>query len=175
MEVVIRPRAFVPAALFTGLVVLGALGYYGSPHGKTGRPVLLMPDVRAVEVYRRTVVRWVHSWQILADDLNQALHADDGELLARSRTAQSAFNRAVALVEEVDATNAPAALLGLHELTVTSSAAQLEAGAAVLRWLSAPTAENHTTAEAALTQASRALKVLEESEWVASQNEAQAK
>lgn len=175
MEVVIRPRAFVPAVIVTGLAVLGALGYYGSPRDNVGRPVLLMPDVRAVEVYRRTVIRWVHSWQILADDLNQALHADDGELLARSRSAQSAFNRAMTLVQEVDATNAPAALLGLHELTVTSGSAQLEAGTAVLRWLSAPTDENHTMAEAALAQASGALKVLEASEWVASQNEAQAK
>jgi hypothetical protein len=175
MELVIRPRAFVPAVIVTGLVVLGALGYSGSPRGKTGRPILLLPDVRAVEVYRRAVVRWVHTWQILADDLNQALHADDGELLSRSRAAQSAFNRAVTLVQEVDATNAPAALLGLHELTVTSGAAQLEAGAAVLRWLSAPTEENYKNAEAALAQASGALKVLEASEWVASHNEAQAK
>jgi hypothetical protein len=128
--------------------------------------VLLLPDVRAVELYRRDAIGWTDEWRVISQDLEEVLANDDMSLLARSRQAQRAFDRAVALARDVDAAEAPPALLGLHELSVSTSGAYVEAGAAIARWLSAPSDENQVAAEEALANANAALSAIETNAWI---------
>jgi hypothetical protein len=167
MEVEIRPRTFSLVLIVSTIAVLTLLGYQASPRDETGRPVLLLPDVRAVELYRRSAVRWTGQWQEIGASLAEVLTEDGQQLLPRSREAQRAFDRAVALALQVDGTEAPSALLGLHEQAMANSDAHIQASAAVARWLSAPTEENRVAAEAALEAADTAQAAFASNEWVA--------
>lgn len=166
MEIEIRPGAFSMVLAVSAIVVLAAVGYQASPRDAVGRPVLLLPDVRAVELYRRDVVHWVAEWQAIDEDLTQIMATTDTDLLSRSRKAQRAFDRAVVLAQDVDGTESPPALLGLQELSVANSNGYIEAGAAITRWLSAPSDENWIAAEEALSRASAALATLGGNEWI---------
>jgi hypothetical protein len=172
MEIEIRPRTFSMALIVSTVTVLTLLGYQASPRDEAGRPVLLLPDVRAVELYRRSAVRWANEWQAIGASLEQVVTEDDHQLLLRSREAQRAFDLAVALAQEVDGTEAPSALLGLHEQAVANGDAHIQAGAAVARWLSAPTDEHRAAAETALGNASAAQAAFASSEWIAPASEA---
>jgi hypothetical protein len=166
MEIEVRPRVFTMALAVITVVCLTAIGYQASPRDETGRPILLLPDVRAVELYRRAATGWVEDWRALADELALVVAEDGVSLLTRSRQAQRVFDRAVALTREVDATEAPPALLGLQDLASRTSNNFVEASAAIARWLSAPSSENRTAAEEALGHARTALAELEANEWI---------
>ena len=172
MEIEIRPRTFSMALIVSTVAVLALLGYHASPRDEAGRPVLLLPDVRAVELYRRNAVRWANEWREIEAGLEQVLADDSQQLLSRSREAQRAFDQAVALAQEVDGTEAPSALLGLHEQAVANGDAHIQAGAAVARWLSAPTDEHRAAAQTALANASAAQAAFSASEWIALASEA---
>lgn len=172
MEIEIRPGTFALVLIVCTVTVLTLLGYHASPRDETGRPVLLLPDVRAVDLYRRNAVRWANEWQAIEDNLEQVLTEDGRQLLLRSRQAQRAFDQAVALAQEVDGTEAPSALLGLHEQAVANSDAHIQAGAAIARWLSAPTSENRVAAETALAGASASQATFASSEWIAPASQA---
>lgn len=167
MEVEIRPRTFSLVLIVGAVAVLTLLGYQASPRDETGRPVLLLPDVRAVELYRRSAVRWAGEWQEIEVSLAEVLTDDGQQLLRRSREAQRAFDRAVALALQVDGTEAPSALLGLQEQAMANGDAHIQASVAVARWLSAPTDENWVAAEAALEAARTAQAAFSINEWVA--------
>ncbi|MCC7358080.1 MAG: hypothetical protein IT317_01285 [Anaerolineales bacterium] len=171
MEIEIRPGTFTMVLAVSAIFLLTLLGYQSSPRDEAGRPVLLLPDVRAVELYRRSAVGWANEWKSMSADLEQILSDADVQLLTRSRQAQRVFDRAVALAQEVDGTEAPSALLGLHEQAASNSNAQIEASAAIARWLSAPTDENRAAADAALANANAALAVLEANDWIAPASE----
>lgn len=173
MEIEIRPGAFSLALAVIAIALLALLGYRVSPRDEAGHPVLLLPDVREVERYRRGAVHWVNEWNAIAADLDQVLAVGDAPLLTRSRQAQRAFDRAMALAQEVDGTEAPSALLGLREQAALNSSAYVAATAAAARWLSAPTDENRATAEAVLIQAKAALAAMEANEWLAPADEAE--
>lgn len=166
MEIEIRPGAFSLVLAVSAILVLTLLGHQSSPRDEAGRPVLLLPDVRAVELYRRSAVRWASEWQAIGANLEQILTEDGQQLLTRSRQAQRAFDQAVALAQEVDGTEAPSALLGLQEQAVANSNAHIEASAAIARWLSAPSDENRAAAEAALANARATLTAFTASEWI---------
>ena len=170
MEIEIRPGPFSLVLAVSALVILALVGYQASPRDAGGRPVLLLPDVRAVERYRREVVHWVTAWQAIDAALTQVLTTTDPDLLARSRQAQRAFDRAVLLAQAVDGTEAPPALLGLQELSVANGTGYLEAGAAMTRWLSVPSDENRMAAEEALGRASAALAALGMNAWISPAN-----
>ena len=150
----------------SAVVVLAVVGYQASPRDAVGRPVLLLPDVRAVELYRRDVVHWVTEWQAIDENLTQVMANTDTDLLSRSRQAQRAFDRAVVLAQDVDGTEAPPALLGLQELSVANGNGYIDAGAAITRWLSVPSDENRVDAEEALGRASAVLAALGTNEWI---------
>ena len=68
MEIEIRrdwltvlPRLAGLATVVTVLTLLVVLGYMVSPRTADGRPVLLLPDVRAVENYRRQAATWLQA------------------------------------------------------------------------------------------------------------------
>jgi hypothetical protein len=142
------------------------LGFAASPRDADGRPVLLLPDVRAVELYRRQVTGWVSNWTGVDETLNEVLGGDVTQLLALSRKAQRALEQSAALARDVDASESPPALLGLRDLSIQVAADHVGASVAVARWLSAPSTENRVAAEAAVAAARNSLAALEANEWV---------
>lgn len=137
------PRLLAIVATLALLALFYGLGCVVSPRTADGRPVLLAPDVRAVEVYRRQAVEWRKAWRALDTDMQQILSAS-GELslLAESGRAQDDFGTAINLARAVDGTDAPPALLGLHDQVALTAQAYVDASVALNRWLSAPTPDN---------------------------------
>ncbi|MBM3272490.1 hypothetical protein FJY94_04410 [Candidatus Kaiserbacteria bacterium] len=165
MDIELPRGPSVFAAVVVLLVALIGLGIAVSPRGEHGRPVLLSPNVRAVEHYRRHALRWVGDWQALRNELHRVLE-EEGELLAISTRAQRGFEQTIALAQEVEATEAPASLVGLHDQAAITSQAFVVASLAVARWVSAPTGENRQRALQTLTSADETLKSLEANEWL---------
>lgn len=161
-------REWVWAMLGVGLLAaISFLGLRVSPHAADGRPVLLLPEIRQVELYRQQAVRWTEAWRVQETGLLTLLTAPAADLLAQSQAGQQTLGEAVSLANAVDAAEAPEALVGLRDQSQTTAAAFVEAGRAVNRWLSAPSAENLAAAQSAYQTAAAALAVIEANAWIA--------
>lgn len=152
----------LPLALF--LAVLGALS---SPRDAQGRPLLLLPDVKAVEEYRRSMSSATAEMQLLDGEIAALIAGQNTDLFTQSRQAQAAFEHAMRIAQEVDVQSAPPALDGLRGKAAGTTTAYLEAARFALRWVSLPEETNRTAAENSLAQARQQLKTLEESKWLA--------
>lgn len=160
------PRPVAAGLIFIVVLVLcGAVGYSVSPRTGEGRPILLSPDVRAIESYRRESLGWVAEWQRQADTLRAVLE-DEGDLFAVSQQAQGAFIQATELASEVEAVDPPASLIGLSEQITETANAFSSASLSVARWVSAPSAENKMNAENELAVAEHLLSKLQANEWM---------
>lgn len=88
MEIEIRRETTATIVISLLLLVFGLIGYAASPLDDVGRPVLLLPDVRAVEEYRRSVSGWAERWRALDTSLQEIVAGDaNSDLLAVSRKA----------------------------------------------------------------------------------------
>ncbi len=157
------------------MVVLAGIGYGVTPRVADGRPVLLLPDVHAVETYRRQAVRWVEAWHDLDTHLRSSLTDTSGELLEQSRLAQSDFETAVELARQVDGLEAPPALFGLRDQAAQTATAYVDATAALNRWLSAPSEENRAALDEADQRAFGALTMIQSNEWITGDPATEAK
>ena len=161
----------MPWLLGVTAVLALAAGLYGlgdavSPRTADGRPVLLLPDVRAVEVYRRQAVAWALAWRELDAGLRAVLGAPDSGLLEQSRQAQAGFEAAIRLARAVDAAEAPPTLLGLHDQVALTAQGYVDTSVAVNRWLSAPSPENRAVADQAYQVAAATLAQVEANAWL---------
>jgi hypothetical protein len=167
MEVEVRRDVLVMVMGLMLFTLLGMIGYFVSPRNDDGRPVLLSPEVRAVEQYRRLVSGWAADWRAVDATMQGTLKTNDGDkLLSISQDAQRSFDQAVSIAQEVDATTSPASLIGLHDQATLTAQTYVSANLAVARWVSAPSAENRSAAEQALAEASDKLAALEANEWI---------
>jgi hypothetical protein len=148
------------------LMYFVAAGYFSSPRDGTGRPILLLPEVRAVEHYRRLVFAWDTAWQDLDKAISTILRSDKAQLLVTSEQAQAAVDDAASLAKKVDATDAPSALVGLKDLTSQTAGDYAAASTSAARWLSAPSGANQTAATAALNKARTDRQQLEANAWL---------
>lgn len=169
MRVEIRKNTLIRFVILLALIGLTVIGYFVSPHDSQGRPVLLLPEVRAIEQYRRHASGWVDGWKNLDGDLHAVLEAEDNNLLALSHQVQSSFDEAIALAKNVDATESPSPLLGLHDLSMQTAVAYVDASIATARWLSAPSKKNRMDADQALLAAGEELSALHSNEWIVGQ------
>lgn len=153
----------------TGIVmVLLGLGIFTSPRDQDNRPLLLLPDVKAMEDYRRALVAWHTSFVELDGRMTRLLSADyGGDLFSQSSEGQKIQDATVQLLREVDQTSAPAAAASAKGLALRAGSAYLEASRALLAWISAPTTSNLETAQQALDSARATLAELEASQWMA--------
>jgi hypothetical protein len=160
------PRRVVLGLALAGLL-LGTLGigYQNSPRGSDGRPVLLSPQVRALERYRGSLVRWVLAYQNLDIAVRKPLE-ERSDLLTASQSAQQNFEEALTLSQQIEASDPPTALLGLQDQVAQTAQAFIEASLAVAEWVAAPSEENRTAAQRALTVAESRLSELEHNQWV---------
>ena len=152
----------LPLALF--LTMLGALS---SPRDAQGRPLLILPDVKAVEDYRLAMGRATAEMRLLDGEIAALLAGQNADLFTQSRQAQAAFEQALRIAQEIDVRAAPLALDGLRGTAASTASAYLEAARLALRWVSLPQEENRTAAENSLAQAQQQLNGLEDSKWLA--------
>lgn len=150
-------------------VVFTLIGILVSPLDDLGKPVLLLPEVKAVEDYRRSAQSWVSELIRLDGEIALVIAADrQGDLFSQSRAAQQALQHAVQLVQEVDRTRVPPIGMGLHEQVFATSLAYLEAARGALQWISAPVQENQEQALQELEHARQMKSDLERTPWLIS-------
>jgi hypothetical protein len=148
------------------MLVLLAIGGIASPRNEDGRPLLLLPDVRSVEDYRR-LAREMDKQLLLVDGkIAATLGGDVNDLFDQTRRAQDAFEQILHISEELDRQDAPPALVGLKDDLNQTAISYLEAARLTLRWLSIPNQTNIELAQAKLADAQAKLTELEKSQWL---------
>jgi hypothetical protein len=149
------------------VVLLSIVGYFASPKDRDGKPILLSPEVKAVEDYRRSAQSWLDQLRTLDGEIAGLLQTDSqGDLFTQSRQAQQMLQHAVDLAKQVDQKQTPAAALGYHEQIYAAAMAYLEAARAGMRWVSAPEGSRKEDAQGKLGQAQAARKTLEDNPWM---------
>lgn len=151
----------------TLLVVLTILGWINSPIDRTnGRPLLLIPEVKAVHDYQLEARSWINQFQVLDAEISGLLIDPSGDLFSRSSQANHAVEAAVAQVQMVDRTQAPLSLSSLHQAFNQAALAYLEAARSALVWVSTPSVEKLNVAKANLEKARQQVDQLSRSEWL---------
>lgn len=148
-------------------VVFSAIGYFVSPLDEAGKPVLLLPEVKAFEDYRGSARAWVGKLNNLDTEITALLSdAGPGDLFTQSRQAQQMLQHAVELSQEVDRVRVPAAATGIHEQIYSASMAYLEVARLTMQWVGAPVSAKKEEINAKLAQTRNLKANLEKNQWV---------
>src|SRR5512140_857169 len=95
-------------------LILTIVGGLSSPRDALGQPLLLLPDVKAVEDYRLSMSSATTNMQLLDGEIAALLAGQNSDLFTQSRQAQTAFEHALRIAQEIDMRSAPPALDGLR-------------------------------------------------------------
>jgi hypothetical protein len=148
------------------MVILVLIGWFASPLDDRGRPLLLLPDIKAVEDYRRLALSWNEELHLVDGEIAKFLADETYDLYGQSRQAQRTTERVLKTVQAIDRKEAPPTLIGLREDLKLVSISYLESSRLVLRWLSMPDQANRNQVEQSLTKARSGLKELERNQWL---------
>jgi len=154
--------------ILLGLTILFTIiGMFVSPLDKQGKPVLFLPEVKALEDYRRSAQNWLSELSILDGEIALVLSTEQqGDLFSQSRAAQQTLQHAFELVQNVDRTRVPPIGMGLQEQILSTSMSYLETARSALHWVSLPEESNLEQAIQQLAD-SRLLKSdLESNPWM---------
>ena len=149
----------------TSLILL-LIGWAASPRDANNRPLLLLPDVKAVEEYRRLANIWRDELRLVDGDIALTLAGDTSDLFGQSRQAQNTLEHNLRILQEIDRHDAPATMVGLQEQLKSVSQSYLESSRLALRWLSQPDQSNYELAQSKLTEARNMLVEMESSQWL---------
>ena len=150
-------------------VIFTIIGAFVSPLDELGKPVLLLPEVMAVENYRRSAQTWISEMTVLDGEIAHVIAArEQGDLFSQSRSAQQTLQHAVELAQEVDRTRVPPIGMGLHEQMLSTTLSYLEAARSALQWISAPDQKNQDQAIQILADARQLKSELEKNKWLIS-------
>jgi hypothetical protein len=152
----------IPLAL-----ILTVVGVLASPRDAQGQPLLLLPDVKAVEDYRLSMSSTTAGLRLLDGEIADLLAGQNPDLFTQSNQAQAAFEHALPITQDIDIQAAPPALGDLKGTAASTASAYLEAARLALRWVSLPQESNRTAAQNGLAQARQQLKTLKASKWLA--------
>jgi hypothetical protein len=148
-------------------VVFTLLGVIVSPRDEQGKPVLLLPDVKAVQDYRRTAQTWTESFAGLDGEIDRVISTNpEGDLFTQSQSTQQTLQHAVQLAKQVDRASVPPIAMGVHEKAMATAMAYLEAARSALQWISAPDQTNHDQAAQTLEIARTSMDELEANQWL---------
>lgn len=160
----------IPKWAWMGLAALLALLVLGvsiSPRDQANRPILFLPDTKAVEDYHASIASWHTQMQALDAEIATLLSGEFGsDLFSQSRAAQKAVDAAIRLAQEIDRQAAPMAAIAARTLLRQAASAYLDAARAMLQWVTTPNAKNLAVANQALGQARQARTELEQSQWI---------
>ena len=149
-----------------GFVLLGALV---SPRDEQGNPVLLSPDVNAVQDYRSSARGWMEKLSLIDSEVSRIVSAEtQGDLFTQSQSAQRILQQTVGLAQQIDRTNVPPIAMGLHDEQSSTALAYVEAARSALQWVSAPGQDNHDQAVQKLEAARKLKDQLEGNQWLTS-------
>lgn len=149
------------------VILITLLGWWQSPiEHFTGRPLLLIPEVKAVADYQVQARGWVDQFQSLDASITDLLLDTNGDLFSQSQQGNHVLQQAVQMAQTVDQTKAPATLVGLHSELKTISLGYLDAARLTLRYLATPSPENHAAAQSAVDQNRVKLDGVKASEWI---------
>jgi nucleotide-binding universal stress UspA family protein len=155
--------------LFGLAVFFTIIGAFVSPLDDQGKPVLFLPEVKAVEDYRKSAQTWISELNILDGEIAHIIAADQqGDLFSQSRSAQQTLQHAVELAQQVDRTRVPPIGMGMHEQMLSTTLSYLEAARSALQWVSAPEQENQDQAIQLLEDARQMKSELEKNKWLIS-------
>ena len=155
--------------LFGLAVFFTIIGTFVSPLDDQGKPVLLLPEVKAVEDYRKAAQTWISELNILDGEIAHIIAADQqGDLFSQSRSAQQTLQHAVELAQQVDRTRVPPIGMGMHEQMLSTTLSYLEAARSALQWVSAPEQENQDQAIQLLEDSRQMKSELEKNKWLIS-------
>jgi len=150
-------------------VIFTIIGALVSPLDEQGKPVLLLPEVKAVEDYRRSAQAWISELTVLDGEIAHVIAAEQqGDLFSQSRSAQQTLQHAVELTQQVDRTRVPPIGMGLHEQFLSTTLSYLEAARSALQWVSAPEQKNQDQAIQILEDARQLKSELEKNKWLIS-------
>ena len=162
-EIIIPKWAWIASLI----VLLLGLGLIASPRDKNDHPMLLLPDVKAVEDYRRSLGSWHTRLLELDGRIAKVLSNNyDGDLFSQSSEGQKILNETVQLLQEMNQTEAPSAAVPARNMVILAGSAYLDASKSMLTWISAPTPANLSAAQQALAGARTTLSNLEASAWM---------
>jgi hypothetical protein len=148
-------------------VIFAVIGGFTSPLDENGKPVLLLPEVKAFEDYRRSGRDWLEQMVVLDTEIDGVLAGDvSGDLFTQSRQAQQMLQHAVSLAKDIDQAVVPAAAAGIHEQLYSASMAYLEVSRQTMRWVSAPEDAQKEQIITKLDQARKARNALEDNPWL---------
>ncbi len=148
------------------IVILLGIGWFASPRDENNRPLLLLPDGKAVEEYRRLANHWRDELRLVDGEIALTLAGDTTDLFGQSRQAQNTLEHNLRIIQEIDKHDAPATLIGLQEELKLVSQSYLESSRLALRWLSLPDQANHEMAEKKLVESRNMLTDMEASQWL---------
>jgi hypothetical protein len=148
-------------------VAFAVIGGFTSPLGENGKPILLLPEVKAFEDYRRSGQGWLEQMVVLDTEINGVLASDNsGDLFTQSRQAQQMLQHAVNLAKDIDQAIVPAAAAGIHEQLYAASMAYLEVSRLTMCWVSAPDNAQKEQIMTKIGQARQARITLEDNPWL---------
>lgn len=148
-------------------ILITLLGWWQSPiEHFTGRPLLLIPEVKAVADYQVQARGWVDQFQGLDASITGLLLDTSGDLFSQSQQGNRVLQQAVQMAQAVDQTKAPATLVGLHGELKAISLGYLDAARLALRYLATPSSENRAAAQSEVDQSRMKLDGIKASEWI---------
>lgn len=149
------------------LILLTMFGWLRSPIDRTtGRPLLLIPEVKAVHDYQVEARSRIRQFEVLDAQISGLLIEPSGDLFSRSSQANQAVEAAVAQAQVIDRTSAPISLTSLHQSIHQAALAYLEAARSALVWISTPAPDKLDAAKANLEKARQQVEQLRHSEWL---------
>lgn len=152
--------------ILLALLGMGVIGYYNSPKGENGRPLLLSPRLAEITRYQHHALRWGGELQEIQTGLQALLENQSADLLTQDGEANSLYGRLLNMQEEVDSISAPPTLEPLHESIQTAVEGYSDAAFQVMAWISEPTEENYIIAQDAVSSASSALELVKQNPWM---------
>ena len=153
------------ALVIAGIVIVGLLGWFFSPRNAEDRPILLSPDVKAMEDYRRQANSWANDMRLLDGEITAVMQSDNSDLIGSMQKGQYALDHSIRLAQEIDEAGSPSAFASLRSEMYDTSLAYVDAARAAATWLSIPNAANQQAAIEAQQAARDKYDTLITSEW----------
>jgi len=153
--------------LLAAVILFATIGGFTSPRDENGKPVLLLPEVKAFEDYRRSAQFWLEQMTYLDTEITGVLGEQaSGDLFTRSRQAQQMLQRAVNLAKVIDQAKVPAAAAGIHDQISTTGLYYLDAARLTMRWVGAPEEAARVAIDEKLEQSRNGRNALQENQWL---------
>ena len=152
--------------MFVLAIIFSAIGYFASPHDETGKPILLLPEVKQIESFRRSSLQWIEDFHTLDSQITTIAANQKEDLFSQSREAQITLQLAVQLAQEIDRTAYPPSAVNLHENLASTSLSYLETARSMMIWVGAPEKPKKVKMDENLHLARKSLETLEKSKWL---------